>query len=86
MVKFNIPAISDRTIRRDIASSGVTIGLNIQVLYTHYVRWGGGHVPPSFVWTSVLAEAAPCDRGAKWWIKADADADGYDVVGGLCEC
>ena len=35
-VMVNVPAISDRTIRRDIASSGVTIGSDIQVCTCAY--------------------------------------------------
>ena len=78
----NVPAISDRTVRRNIASSGVTIGSNIQVctcICPLCVILGRVKVtyPLFIVKTSVLAKAAASDPGAKWWI------NGCDVVGGL---
>lgn len=34
----NVPALSERTMRRDIASTAITIGSGIQVIYSSFMH------------------------------------------------
>lgn len=76
----NIPALSERTLRRDIASSEITLDSRIQVRMFHI----GISIRPFALCVeqlAVLDEAARSCPNSWWWLKAD----GCDLVKGLKE-
>ena len=86
---MNIPGLSERTLRRDIAKSDVTTGPEIQVCIIILCSKVHGKMflilcvvlDIAFLQTAVLQSATTSNPNACWWIKAD----GVDVVKGLCE-
>lgn len=80
---MNVPALSERTLRRDIEKSTFSTGPEIQVAY-HYRTAKCGIYNPAVILllqTPIPQSAVQSNPGAWWWIKGD----GVDVVKGLWE-
>ena len=79
---MNIPALSESTLRRDIAASDISLDSNIQVnIIIDFSKQPCACMQPFALQTSILDEAARVHPSSWWWIKAD----GCDVVSGLGE-
>ncbi len=83
---MNIPAISERTIRRDIETSGVTltsqIQVNIPVVINLVISMLHVRIScPPISNQHQTTEASQAHPGSWWWLKAD----GCDITIGLRE-
>ena len=79
---MNIPSLSERSIRRDIAESDISLDSKIQVLQDAASNCAPFEVFCSFfIQGAVLDEAARVHPDSWWWIKAD----GCDITSGLGE-
>ena len=77
---MNVPACSQRTLQRDIESSSILIGSEIQVFDFLHLKCLHTCVTYScFLQTSMIREASNSDPDVWWWVKGD----GVDVVKGL---
>lgn len=74
---MNIPGISERTIRRDIAASGISLTSQIQVCQDACKS----KVLHASLQSVVLDEACLAHPDSWWWVKAD----GCDITQGLKE-
>ena len=76
--RTNVPGLSERTLQRRIASSGILTGSGIQVsLWASLSQI----IVCCNVQVVMLDAAAKAKPNALWWIKGDA----CDVIPGLCE-
>ena len=74
---MNIPALTERTLRREIAGTSFTTGAEIQVNTTNFNIYRACLLSQM----ATLDEAVRILPEATWWIKAD----GVDVMSGLRE-
>lgn len=88
---MNVPALSERTLRRDIEKGDISIGSEIQVPTLHFSVFLGYStnkycllcisvsMQTVLMQVNMLRSAHESDPSALWWIKGD----GVDVVKGL---
>lgn len=78
--RVNIPAVGERTMRRDIATSQFTTGSEIQVAMSEQIV-RVLYLSTMHIQLATLNEACKVHPNEKWWIKGD----GCDLVSGLEE-
>ena len=79
--RVNIPALSDRTVCRDVVASGITTGAEIQVNFHIHVLVHSCCSLLVTVLDTVNRAAATFPPNTEWWIKGDA----VDLVKGFGE-
>ncbi len=77
----NVPALSERTLRRDISRSGVSTGSQIQVHVYSVVLFHAVSTYIIITQTEVIERFCQSNPCASVWIKGD----GVDIQKGLCE-